>query len=108
MILYKLCSFRLDSRVFILNCKLVLTLFGLVWFGFTLKFPNLLTPLMLNFIIKIMLCDNAQHYVIRVLYFVKPFFTMPIKLLKSEFVNFQTMSLFMVFNTQLYILKFQY
>ncbi len=33
---------------------------------------------------------------------------MPIKLFKSEFVNFQTMSLFMVFNTQLYILKFQY
>ncbi len=31
-----------------------------------------------------------------------PFFTMPIK---SEFVNFQTMSLFMVFNTQLYILN---
>ncbi len=33
---------------------------------------------------------------------------MPIKLFKSEFVNFQTMSLFMVFNTQLNILKFQY
>ncbi len=43
---------------------------------------------MLNFIIKMMLCENAQHYGIRVLHFVKPFFAMPIKLLKSEFVNF--------------------
>ncbi len=35
-----------------------------------------------------MLCENAQHYGIRVLHFVKPFFAMPIKLLKSELVNF--------------------
>ncbi len=35
-----------------------------------------------------MLYENAQHYGIRVLHFVKPFFVMPIKLLKSELVNF--------------------
>ncbi len=54
------------------------------------------------------LCENSQHYGIRVLHFVNPFFAMPIKLLKSEFVHFQTMSLFMVFNTQLYFLKCQH
>ncbi len=38
-----------------------------------------------------MLCENAQHYGIRVLHFVKPFFAMPIKLLKSELVNFSNL-----------------